>query len=500
MNEESNRKSAKTWDRPEAIPHLPESEKQEAADHTNGQQPTESDQRSDEQVYRLGFEAGRYFALEIAEADQLERLAEVESDIADSGWIFADRCTEACDCLRLTPSQLMFGDIYPGVTDEAAILKFWELVASGQPHLVDDVRFHTGFLDGAVEAWEEVHGRLPADAGQFPDLPPIPARAIERLRTSKKRCITRARQEGTEAGERYAMHTANAYQLDHLRRLAENIERSYLDFGRPVNRGTPHNNTSCPSAEQLFYDLHPTARGDKDASESFWASVTNGAGYLATNRYFLEAFVRGAAGVWREVLALRSVDAIECIWSERTRLLDDWLGASENIPIPFEVPQRLHESERRCDEEAERMWHEAGRRFAVNMATPDQLERIQKYLEQLDRSGGNFSDDLWRYCEVFESVPFQLVYEWLHGTKDSDDQTIDAFFDAVTNFAGHLAAKYRFLENFVRGAVEALKERQSQCPGALPQAVDGASATKLATEDDGVNSSTPQDGDLQAVD
>jgi hypothetical protein len=119
-----------------------------------------SKERCDEMNYRLGRDAGEAFVMAEAEAEELEFLEGFLEDIRQSGCVLSDWCNDHSSAY--TAAQSLFFAIRPvhdGNRDAAA--GFWESVTNCEHNgPVERPRFLEGFVDGAIEVWEEVKAQL----------------------------------------------------------------------------------------------------------------------------------------------------------------------------------------------------------------------------------------------------------------------------------------------------------------------------------------------------
>lgn len=120
-----------------------------------------SKKKSDEKAYHLGHEAGENFAKNRAEADDLERLEDYCEKMNSSFCGVGRWWGEAPESSSDSAEELLFFAIRPdseGYDDDAA--NFWSEVTDGHGHLAGKTRFLQGFVDGALDVWDQVQAEL----------------------------------------------------------------------------------------------------------------------------------------------------------------------------------------------------------------------------------------------------------------------------------------------------------------------------------------------------
>jgi hypothetical protein len=116
-----------------------------------------SKQRIEDEQYQEGEEAGRRWAENEAEADELSRLEQCRQGAGyDWARLFYQRESQA-----YSADEWLFFRIRPefeGDREEARL--FWEDVLGEDAHLTDIPSFVQGFAEGALGLWGEVKDRL----------------------------------------------------------------------------------------------------------------------------------------------------------------------------------------------------------------------------------------------------------------------------------------------------------------------------------------------------
>lgn len=115
-----------------------------------------SKQRLAAGMYRDGFEAGRSWAEQTAEADELERLA----DIGTERW--ADMFGSADSNCAYGPGELFVFTVIPAHDgDRIGASDFWSGIAGDEGEAVsNNPEFVRGFAEGAYALWREVEDKL----------------------------------------------------------------------------------------------------------------------------------------------------------------------------------------------------------------------------------------------------------------------------------------------------------------------------------------------------
>jgi hypothetical protein len=109
-----------------------------------------------EQEFKQGREAGRAWAMNRAEAAELERLAAfVERCGLDWDGLFDRAGTDAYSA----GERIVFAILPEDDGDRGASHCFWEMNA-GDPDLAMRPEFVRGFAEGAVELWDEIRDQL----------------------------------------------------------------------------------------------------------------------------------------------------------------------------------------------------------------------------------------------------------------------------------------------------------------------------------------------------
>jgi hypothetical protein len=116
-----------------------------------------SKQRAEDDQYREGEEAGRRWAENEAEADELARL---ESCRQAAGYDW-DRLFYGSDAGVYDVDEWLFFRIRPDCEgDRSEARHFWEVVLGKEAHTADNPSFVQGFVEGALGLWAEVKNRL----------------------------------------------------------------------------------------------------------------------------------------------------------------------------------------------------------------------------------------------------------------------------------------------------------------------------------------------------
>jgi hypothetical protein len=120
--------------------------------------------------------------------------------------------------------------------------------------------------------------------------------AIERLRGSKRKSDTAEYKEGEAAGRDWAMHTAEAAQLERLRVYLDTfLGHDEVLLFDPVA-------SAYSGAEVIYFSIDPECGEDRDSADGFW---TMALGETETEQTIqpesVRGFVQGALDVWNEV-------------------------------------------------------------------------------------------------------------------------------------------------------------------------------------------------------
>lgn len=116
-----------------------------------------SKRRSGDADYAEGMGHGRRWAMEDAEAAELERLARLRGELrGDWEAVFDMEHDSAYD-----PSEWFCFAIRPDdESDRAAAAEFWESAVDRKPPRGETPSFVRGFAEGALEVWREVEDEL----------------------------------------------------------------------------------------------------------------------------------------------------------------------------------------------------------------------------------------------------------------------------------------------------------------------------------------------------
>jgi hypothetical protein len=109
--------------------------------------------------YQEGFEVGRRWAMNQAEADELERLADLHlhaQTIREWQTLFYEYRNDASSAAERLAKVILGEDGEPG---RAEAREFWENVLGKREAAVPS-EFVRGFAEGALEVWDEVQGEL----------------------------------------------------------------------------------------------------------------------------------------------------------------------------------------------------------------------------------------------------------------------------------------------------------------------------------------------------
>ena len=116
-----------------------------------------SKRRSDDAQYQAGAQAGRTWAEQQAEAEELQRLEDWK---ARCSWEW-DRLFERGVSTAYSPGELMVFEIQPESDENRSVAEeFWEMELGDDTSLAHDPMFVKGFVEGALALWEQVKDRL----------------------------------------------------------------------------------------------------------------------------------------------------------------------------------------------------------------------------------------------------------------------------------------------------------------------------------------------------
>jgi len=119
---------------------------------------------------------------------------------------------------------------------------------------------------------------------------------IERLRGSRRKSDTAEYREGEAAGSNWAMHNAEAAQLERLREYLDGLSGhdAVLVFD-PVG-------SAYSGAEYIYSVIDPECAEDREAADCFWTMVLGETETEQTIRpESVRGFVQGALDVWNKV-------------------------------------------------------------------------------------------------------------------------------------------------------------------------------------------------------
>jgi hypothetical protein len=104
-----------------------------------------SKRQSEDTHYKEGFEVGREWAGDTAEAEELQRLESFAEDRVQ---------------YRDWDANLVVSAVWPDEDDRYAVENFWEQALGDNTSAKDDSSFVKGFVEGALALWHEVKKQL----------------------------------------------------------------------------------------------------------------------------------------------------------------------------------------------------------------------------------------------------------------------------------------------------------------------------------------------------
>ncbi len=120
----------------------------------------QSKRKGDDARKAEGREAGRQWAMEVAEARDLEMLASYLEQLDGNRelWYFF---TSVPDNSVYVPAESIAFELLPEGSRRDDCHEFWEqAMGDGYEKLMNDLPYLEGFVRGAVELWEEVKDKL----------------------------------------------------------------------------------------------------------------------------------------------------------------------------------------------------------------------------------------------------------------------------------------------------------------------------------------------------
>ncbi len=112
-----------------------------------------SKRKSETEQYNEGFEAGKTWAMNQAEADELERLVDLrEKNITNWDVLFDQYDSNAYSVAEQMAFTILGKDAEPGRPEAR---EFWER-AIGEDAVSSPPELVRGFIEGALQVWEEV--------------------------------------------------------------------------------------------------------------------------------------------------------------------------------------------------------------------------------------------------------------------------------------------------------------------------------------------------------